>query len=132
MKERPTAGIATDGAHSMKERLTRFRAVDLSSGAELFSETVGNWTNNIGEFLGIVAAVRYILEHPGSPRVIYSDSITAITWYHQRQTASSRRCLALLKAEIFLKAMDAKIADIEVLYWNNRLWGEIPADYGNK
>lgn len=57
MKEKPVVGIATDGAHSAKERLTRFRAVDLSSGKELFSKAIGNWTNNIGEFLGIVEAV---------------------------------------------------------------------------
>lgn len=48
MKEKPVVGIATDGAHSAKERLTRFRAVDLSSGKELFSKAIGNWTNNIG------------------------------------------------------------------------------------
>ena len=103
MKEKPVVGIATDGAHSAKERLTRFRAVDLSSGKELFSKAIGNWTNNIGEFLGIVEAVRYVMEHPESPRTIYSDSITAITWYCNKQTASSRRCPALQKAEIFLK-----------------------------
>ena len=66
MKEKPVVGIATDGAHSAKERLTRFRAVDLSSGKELFSKAIGNWTNNIGEFLGIVEAVRYVMEHPES------------------------------------------------------------------
>ncbi len=60
MKQRPTFGIATDGAHSTSERLTRFRAVDLSSGRELFSKSIGNWTNNTGEFLGIVEAVKYI------------------------------------------------------------------------
>ena len=76
---RPTVGIATDGAHSAKERLTRYRAVDLSSGMELFNHSIGNWTNNIGEFLGIVEAVKYILTHPEAPRIIYSDSITAIT-----------------------------------------------------
>ena len=132
MKEKPVVGIATDGAHSAKERLTRFRAVDLSSGKELFSKAIGNWTNNIGEFLGIVEAVRYVMEHPESPRPIYSDSITAITWYCNKQTASSRRCPALQKAEIFLKVMEARIKDIEVLHWDNRLWGEIPADFGNK
>ena len=42
MKEKPVVGIATDGAHSAKERLTRFRAVDLSSGKELFSKAIGN------------------------------------------------------------------------------------------
>ena len=41
MKEKPVVGIATDGAHSAKERLTRFRAVDLSSGKELFSKAIG-------------------------------------------------------------------------------------------
>ena len=129
MKGKPKVGIATDGTHKAKERLTRFRAVDLSSGMELFSESIGNWTNNIGEFLGIVTAVKYILEHPGTPRTIYSDSITAIIWYRNKQTVSSRR---LQKAEIFLKVMEARIKDIEVLYWDNRLWGEIPADFQNK
>ena len=86
----------------------------------------------LGEFLGIVEAVRYVMEHPESPRTIYSDSITAITWYRNKQTASSRRCPALQKAEIFLKVMEARIKDIEVLHWDNRLWGEIPADFGNK
>lgn len=130
--KRPALGIATDGAHSTKERLTRFRAVDLSSGRELFRESTGNWTNNVGEFLGIVAAVKYIIEHPGTPRVIYSDSKTAMTWYRDRRTDSARYCPALLKAEIFLKVMDEKIRDIRLEYWDNRLWGENPADFGNK
>lgn len=112
--------------------LPMLKDVDLSSGKELFSKAIGNWTNNIGEFLGIVEAVRYVMEHPESPRTIYSDSITAITWYRNKQTASSRRCPALQKAEIFLKVMEARIKDIEVLHWDNRLWGEIPADFGNK
>ena len=78
--KRPIVGIvATDGAHSTKERLTRYRAVDLSSGLELFNHSIGNKTNNIGEFLAIVEAVKYILIHPEAPRIIYSDSITAIT-----------------------------------------------------
>ena len=129
---RPTVGIATDGAHSAKERLTRYRAVDLSSGMELFNHSIGNWTNNIGEFLGIVEAVKYILTHPEAPRIIYSDSITAITWYRNKQCASSRRCDKLLMAEVFIKVMDAKISDIQVIHWNNREWGETPADFGNK
>lgn len=126
------AGIATDGAHSTKERLTRYRAVDLSSGLEFFNYSIGNWTNNIGEFLAIVEAVKYIIRYPDTPHIIYSDSITAITWYKNKATASSRRCPLLYKAEIFLKVMAARIEDIEVLHWNNTEWGEIPADFGNK
>ena len=130
--KRPLSGIATDGAHSTRERSTSFRAVDLSSGKELCREEIGNWTNNIGEFLGIVAAVKYILEHSDIPRIIYSDSITAITWYLNRRTASTRHCPALLKAEIFLKAMEERIKDMRIEHWNNKLWGENPADFGNK
>lgn len=129
---RPTVGIATDGAHSTKERLTRYRAVDLSSGLELFNRSIGNKTNNIGEFLGIVEAVKYILRHPEAPRIIYSDSITAITWYRNKQVASSRRSDELRTAEIFLKIYAVKIEDIQVLHWDNAEWGETPADFGNK
>lgn len=129
---RPTVGITTDGAHSTKGRLTRYRAVDLYSGMELFNHSISNWTNNIGEFLGIVEAVKYILTHPEAPRIIYSDSLTAISWFNNKQTASSRRCDKLLMAEVFLKVMDAKISDIQVIHWDNRKWGEIPADFGNK
>lgn len=128
----PQKGIATDAAHSMKERLTRFRAVDLSSGEELFSEAIGNQTANIGEFLGIVAAVRYILENDFTPAVIYSDSLTAITWFHNKATASARRFATLHKAEVFLRAMSTRVDAIEVRHWDNRKWGETPADFGNK
>lgn len=128
----PQKGIATDAAHSMKEESTHYRAVDLSSGEELFSEAIGNQTANIGEFLGIVAAIRYILENNFTPAVIYSDSLTAITWFQNKTTASSRCCPALHKAEIFLRAMSARIDLIEVRHWDNRKWGETPADFGNK
>lgn len=128
----PKLGIATDGAHFTKEKMTRFRAVNLASGEELFSEAIGNWTSNIGEFLSIVATVRYMLENNFTPSVIYSDSLTAITWYKNKATASSRRCPALHKAEVFLRAMSTRIDGIEVLHWDNRKWGETPADFGNK
>ena len=60
---KPKVGIATDDAHFTTERLTRYQAVDLSSGLELFNHSIGNKTNNIGEFLAIVEAVKYILRH---------------------------------------------------------------------
>ena len=39
---RPTEGIATDASHSGKLGKTRFRGVDLKSGAEIFHEDLGN------------------------------------------------------------------------------------------
>ena len=75
----PTGGIATDGAHSMKNKMTRYRAVDIATGKELFSVNLGNQTINIGEFLGVVEAGKYIIANDYFPRVVYTDSVTAFT-----------------------------------------------------
>lgn len=129
---RPVRGIATDGAHSTKNRMTRYRAVDISTGEELFNVSLGNQTINIAEFLGVVEAVKFIIEHNYSPRTIYTDSLTAIAWFKAKQTASKKRNIAIKKAEVFLKAFATDIATIEVHHWDNREWGEIPADFGEK
>ncbi len=112
---RPKRGIATDGAHSMKRGVTRYRAVNLATGELLFEQNIGNQTINIGEFLGVVEAARYIIEHRFSPAIIYTDSLTALTWFNEKRTASRKRNAALKKAEIFLKAMASEIDKIEVL-----------------
>ena len=129
---RPQCGIATDGAHSTKNRLTRFQAVDIATGEVLFNESIGNQTINIGEFLGVVEAVKYIIANNYTPRVIYTDSMTAIAWFQAKRTASKKPYQALKRAEVFLKAFAAEIESIEVKNWDNAGWGETPADFGEK
>ena len=130
--KRPEQGIATDGAHSTKNSLTQYRGVDLKTGDQLFLVDIGNQTVNIGEFLGVIAAAKYIIENNYSPRVIYTDSITAITWFKNKRTASKKRFPELQKAEAFLKTMSSEIGTIQVHHWSNELWGETPADFSNK
>ena len=130
--ERPVEGIATDGAHSSKHGVTACRAVDLKTGEELFRHTLGNQTVNIGEFLGVVAAITYFIENDYSPRTIYTDSLTAITWVKNKKTASKKPIADLCRAEIFLKVMSAQVATITIVHWDTSLFGEIPADFGNK
>lgn len=130
--EYPIEGIATDAAHSLKKGVTQYRAVDLATGEQLFLKNLGNQTVNIGEFLAVVAAVKYIIEHDFHPRVIYTDSITALTWFKAKKTASKKRMPDLGRAEIFLKIMAFKIDDITITHWNTPQWGEIPADFGRK
>lgn len=103
--------------------MTRYRAVDISTGEELFIKHLGNQTINIGEFLAVVEAAKYILENDYYPRVIFTDSATAIAWFNQKRTASKKRNAALLKAEVFLKAFAVEIATIELHHWDNREWG---------
>lgn len=129
---RPTEGIATDCAHSHKNGLTEYRAVDLKTGEELFYRSLGYKTVNIGEFLGIVAAVKYILEKRHHPRTVYTDSLTAIVWFRDKKTASKKHVTDLLRAECFLKVMSAQVDTVQIIHWKNDEWGEIPADFGRK
>lgn len=121
---RPTAGIAIDSSHSTRRGLTRYRGVDISSGAVLFEQTVGNRTANVAEFLGIVAVTQYILEHRFTPPIIYSDSTTALAWFRRGRADTRRRCSAVLRVEVFLRLMPVPLAGIRVYLWDSRRWGE--------
>lgn len=125
-------GIAVDAAHSMKNKLTEIQGIDLETGERLFYKNLGNQTTNIGEFLAIVEACKYINEHDYKPRIIYSDSTTAITWFKEKYTASKKRNKHLQKAEIYLKVCAIYVDNIEVMHWNTQEWGENVADFGNK
>lgn len=125
-------GIAVDAAHSVKNRKTEFKGVDLKTGKLLFYKDLGNQTVNVGEFLAIVEAAKYIIEYDFRPKVIFSDSTTAISWFRNKRTASGKRNPELMKAEIYLRAIAYWIDEIEVVKWDNRLWGENPADFGRK
>ncbi len=127
-----TQGIAVDASHSTKNKMTEFRGVDLRTGKEIFREQLGNQTINIGEFLAIVEGIRHIYETGYKPKVIFSDSMVAISWFTNKKTASKKRNMKLMKAECFLRIMEEKIKDIKVIHWNNDRWGEIPADFGRK
>ena len=132
MTGRPSQGITTDAAHSTKNGRTQYRAIELATGKELFYQDIGNQTVNIAEFLGVVEAAKYIIENDYQSKVIYTDSVTAITWFNNKQTASKKNYTPLKKAVLFLKAMAQEVDKIKVLHWKNDLWGETPADFGNK
>lgn len=131
-KNRPTRGIATDAAHSSKRRETEYQGVNLETGEQIFYKNLGSQTVNIGEFLAVVQAAKYIIENDFRPRVIYTDSQTAISWWNNKATASKKNNKDLKKAEIFLKALSYDVDTIKVLHWDNKAWGETPADFGNK
>ena len=120
MIEIPVEGIATDAAHSTKNKITEFQGIDLRTGKRIFYQNLGNKTVNIGEFLGVVEAAKYIIENDYSPRIIYTDSITAIAWFQNKKTASKKKCKELQKAEIFLKTLAWDVDTIEVRHWNNK------------
>lgn len=81
----PIDGIATDAAHSVKNKITEYQGIDLKTGQRIFYRNLGNKTVNIGEFLGVVEAAKYIIENDYHPRVIYTDSQTAIAWFNNKK-----------------------------------------------
>lgn len=127
-----TKGIAVDAAHSVKEKRTEIQGIDLKTGKVVFYKDLGNQTINIGEFLAIVEAVKYIIENKYKPMVVFSDSNTAIAWYKNKRTASGKRNKLLQKAEAYLRIAAFWTDNVEIIKWDNKLWGETPADFGNK
>lgn len=102
---RPVEGIATDAAHSMKNGKTEYQGIDLATRQQIFYKDLGNQTTNIGEFLAVVEAVKYIIENDFQPRVIFTDSTTAIAWFKAKKTSSTKPCKDLQRAEMFLRAL---------------------------
>lgn len=80
----------------------------------------------------MIEAVKYIIENNYTPSIIYTDSITAISWFYNKKTSSRKRNLELKKAEVFLETIPYKVDKMTVRHWDNKGWGETPADFENK
>ena len=129
----PTKGIACDAGHSMKREVTEIRAVDLETGRELFRYEIGNQTVNIGEFLALIESIQIDINNYDGIVDIYSDSKTAIAWFNNRSTFSNKRNIDIIKGAVFLSAMQDVISNSVIVHkWETEMWGENPADLGNK
>jgi ribonuclease HI len=114
-----------------------YRGVDLRSGKEIFRQgPYQHGTNNIGEFLAIVHALK-LLEKQHSPLAVYSDSSTGIGWVKKKrcntELAADEKNAPLFKlidlAEDWLS--DHRLTN-PILKWDTKAWGEIPADFNRK
>jgi ribonuclease HI len=99
-------------------------------------------TNNVGEFLAIVEALRW-LHKQRLPWPVYSDSENAIGWVQRgkcntklRRTTANRKLFDLIaRAETDLPGIfSGGIGGIRpsILKWDTAAWGENPADFGRK
>jgi len=129
--------ICVDAASSGNPGKMEYRGVDTKTQKVLFHKgTFENATNNIGEFLALVHGLAF-LKQQQSDRVIYSDSRTAMSWVRKRHAKTSLKqnkrnaeVFELIKrAEIWLKDNTYKT---QILKWETKTWGEIPADFGRK
>lgn len=77
-----------------------------------------------------------LMEQTGEQRTIYSDSKIAISWVKQKNVRPSSPPLRLIKVFSLIeraeKWLHTHTYTAPILKWETKIWGEIPADYGNK
>ncbi len=129
--------IAVDAASSGNPGKMEYRGVDTQTHKQLFYQgPFAQGTNNVGEFLALVHGLAY-LKQQKSDRVIYSDSRTAMGWVKRKkcntklkQNRKNAKLFELIsRAEAWLKKNSYTT---EILKWETKAWGEIPADFGRK
>jgi len=138
-KSNPPDGrtIAVDAACSGNPGKMEYRGVFTETSTELFrSKVFEEGTNNIGEFLAIVHCLAWQqkkrINYP-----IYSDSQNAINWVKAGKartklfrSAKTEELFQLIeRAEFWLKNNDFRV---QIMKWETKSWGEIPADFGRK
>lgn len=129
--------IAVDAACSGNPGKMEYQGVRTNTGQVLFHlGPLQNGTNNVGEFLALVHGLAY-LKKQGSDLPVYSDSRTAMGWVRKKKcnsklkkTASNAKIFELIeRGEQWLKNNSYTN---DILKWETKAWGEIPADFGRK
>jgi ribonuclease HI len=130
--------ICVDAACSGNPGFMEYRCVETTSKKEIFHMgPFQEGTNNIGEFLGLVHALAMLKKLGNNHTVIYTDSITAISWVKAKKSKSTlektkhnKEIFDLLsRAEVWLGNNSYKN---KIIKWETDSWGEIPADFGRK
>lgn len=129
--------LAVDAACSGNPGAMEYRGVDTKTGVEIFKQGPFRYgTNNVGEFLALVHGLAY-LKRLNSSLPIYSDSKIAIGWVTKKKfnsklerRESNKELFELVdRAIIWLKK---NTYTTQILKWETKSWGEIPADFGRK
>tara|TARA_B100000809_G_scaffold263113_1_gene315603 strand:- start:12958 stop:13590 length:633 start_codon:yes stop_codon:yes gene_type:complete len=130
--------IAVDAACSGNPGLMEYRGVATSTATQLFIQgPYKSGTNNVGEFLALVHGLAWLQTKKQLTLPIYSDSRIAISWVKQRKCKTKlalNKDTAILfdlikRAELWLKNNPYQN---QILKWETKAWGEIPADFGRK
>jgi len=130
-------GICVDVSCIENPGYMEYRGVDIKTNKVIFEMKYEEATNNIGEFLAIVHALALYKRDGKELKIVYSDSLNAISWIKQK------KCKTKLEkndknARIFehiqraVNWLNSNTYDTKIFKWNTSAWGEIPADYGRK
>ena len=129
--------ISVDAASSGNPGVMEYQGVNTDTKEILFKMgPFNNATNNIGEFLALVHGIA-VLEKNQKKKIIYSDSITAMSWVRKKhcqtklkKNEENEEVFVLVERAItWLKENNYSIV---IKKWDTKNWGEIPADFGRK
>ncbi len=132
-----TESISVDAACSGNPGKMEYRGVYTKTKQQIFHcGPLEEGTNNIGEFLAIVHALA-LLKKENNHLPIYSDSVNAILWVQNKkcktkleQTPRNKIIFELIeRAE---KWLQNNTYTTQIMKWETKKWGEIPADFGRK
>lgn len=127
-------GIAVDAWCSSNPGPGGYRGIDLETGKEVFNWSTNLTTNNLVEFVALVHGMKWIKEK-GLSYSVWTDSTTAMSW------AKNRACKTKfdLNKNKELKERVSESLDYlkvnkpaNVIKWDTKKYGEIPADFGRK
>ncbi|MFT7157868.1 MAG: ribonuclease HI [Parvicella sp.] len=129
--------ISVDAACSGNPGLMEYKGVVTHNKKELFIKgPYPHGTNNVGEFLALVHGLAF-LKKQNSQLPIYSDSRIAIGWVQKKKCKTKLDRLAI-NEELFdlIERGEKWLRDntytTQILKWETKVWGEIPADFGRK
>lgn len=129
--------IAVDAASSGNPGKMEYRGVDTQTGKQLFHQgPFAQGTNNIGEYLALVHGLA-LLKQQKSDRIVYTDSKIAMSWVRQKKCKTklprshkNKDVFELVdRATQWLKT---NTYTTNIVKWETKAWGEIPADFGRK
>lgn len=128
--------ISVDAACSGNPGVMEYQGVDTDTQYQYFHQKFPLGTNNIGEFLAIVHALA-LLKKQDSKLPIYTDSKIAQGWVKNKKCKTTlpriprteRLYEMIERAEYWLHHNSY---ENQILKWDTKSWGEIPADFGRK
>lgn len=130
--------ICTDAACAWNPWQLEWRWVETMSWKEIFhSEIYEVGTVNIGEYIALLRGMKYLLDRELAERVIYTDSIVAMSRFRKGtpQTdlykVESNKDLRHVLEQWHAWRIKTNPC-IEVIKRNTKSRGEIPADFGRK
>lgn len=129
--------LAVDAACSGNPGPMEYRGVHVASRQEVFRFGPMQGTNNIGEFLAIVHGLAIIKQKGFEQMPIYTDSINAMKWVKQKKCKTTLARTPKTEALFLIieraeKWLEENTYTTQIIKWETKLWGEIPADFGRK